>query len=389
MKRVAVLGGGIGGTEAARALRKEGLEVVLISNRDYLWAYPISIWIPTGEITPEKVKISLHDFAKAWGIELIVDEVVEIKASENKVVLKNRGEFKDFDYLVVALGQTKKPEKGLEYTLSICGSPDEAVEIRKRLQELISRGSGKIAFGFGGNPKDKTAVRGGPVFEVLFNVDYYLNKLGVRQNFELTFFAPMPKPGERLGEKALKMLDDMFQKYGIRKITGKKIKEFTPNGVLFEDDSFLEADLILYTPAGWGHPVVRNSDLPTNEAGFIKIEETCQVQGFENVYAIGDCAAIEGPPWTAKQGHLAEVMGHIAAHDIALKEGLKSGTPQSYKEHINILCLMDMGWRGGGLAYRSDKRAMLIPIPVLGHVMKKAWGLYFKLYKLGKIPKVI
>ena len=82
-------------------------------------------------------------------------------------------------------------------------------------------------------------------------------------------------------------------------------------------------------------------------------------------------------------------MGHIAAHDIALKEGLKSGTPQSYKEHINILCLMDMGWRGGGLAYRSDKRAMLIPIPVLGHVMKKAWGLYFKLYKLGKIPKVI
>lgn len=390
MKKVAVLGGGIGGTEAARALRKEGLDVVLISNRDYLWVYPISIWIPTGEITPEKVKISLHDFAKAWGIELIVDEVVEIKASENKVVLKNRGEFTDFDYLVIALGQTKNPEKGLEYTLSICGSPEEAVEIRKRLEELIIKGSGKIAFGFGGNPKDKTAVRGGPVFEVLFNVDYHLSRLGIRQNFELTFFAPMPKPGERLGEKALKMLDDLFEKYGIKKITGKKIKEFRPNGVLFEDDSFLEADLILYTPAGSGHPVVRNSDLPTNEAGFILIEDNCRVRGFDKVYAIGDCAAItDAPPWAAKQGHLAEVMGHIVAHDIALREGLKSGTPKSYKEHINILCLMDMGWRGGGLAYRSDNRAMLIPIPILGHAMKKTWGIYFRLYKLGKIPKII
>ncbi|GAB6065508.1 FAD/NAD(P)-binding oxidoreductase [Aquifex pyrophilus] len=389
MKKALVLGGGIGGSQAAIALRREGYNVTLVSNRPYIYAYPISIWIPTGEISPEDVRIPLDEFSKSWNIEFIQDEVVRIEPETGKVHLKEKGEIGGYDYIVLALGQVKRKEKGIENTLSICGTPEEAIKIRERLQELIKKGEGRIAFGFGGNPKDKTAVRGGPVFELLFNVDYYLRKLGIRERSELTFFAPMPKPGERLGEKALKMLDELFRKYNINKITGKKIKEFKENGVLFEDDTFLEADLILYTPAGWGHPVIAESGLPTNEAGFVKIDETCRVEGFENIYAVGDCAAIEGPPWTAKQGHLAEVMGEIVAHNIAVREGRKKGELKSYKEHINILCLMDMGWRGGGLAYRSDKRAMLIPIPVLGHIMKKLWGVYFKLYKLGRIPKII
>ena len=36
-----------------------------------------------------------------------------------------------------------------------------AVDIRNKIDELVQKGSGKIAIGFGGNPKDKSAVRGG------------------------------------------------------------------------------------------------------------------------------------------------------------------------------------------------------------------------------------
>jgi len=201
------------------------------------------------------------------------------------------------------------------------------------------------------------------------------------------FFAPMEKPGARLGETALKLMDKMFEKSGIKKITGKKIKKFTPEGVVLEGDS-IEADLVLFTPAGDGHPLVKNSPLPQTEAGFLKIDWNCKVEGEENIYAVGDSASIEGPQWRAKQGHLAEAMGKITAHNLAVKEGMKSGDFESYREHINILCLMDTG-DGGALAYRSDKRAMLIPMPVIGHWLKKAWGKYFKLTKLGKIPKIV
>ncbi|WP_457623936.1 NAD(P)/FAD-dependent oxidoreductase [Persephonella sp.] len=385
MKKVLVLGGGIGGVEAAIALKKEGFDVQLVSDRDFLFVYPISIWIPTGEISPDRVKIPLSEISKAHGIKLHHGKVKQIKP--DTVILEDGTELKDFDYMVVAIGQTKLKHPGIEHTLSVCGSPDEIIEIKNRLDKLIEKGSGKIAFGFGGNPKAPEAVRGGPVFEVMFNVHNYLKKLGLRDRFEITFFAPMEKPGARLGETALKMMDKMFSSMGINKITGKKIKGFKPEGVILEDRE-IGADLIVFTPAGDGHPVIKDSPLTQTEAGFLKINDYCQVEGFEHIYAVGDVASIEGPQWRAKQGHLAEVMGRITAHNIAIKENMKNEKPESYKPHINIMCLMDTG-NGGALAYRSDSKAMLLPLPVIGHWMKKAWGVYFRLTKLGKFPKII
>lgn len=385
MKKVVVLGGGIAGVEAVIALRKYNFDVELISDRDYLFIYPISIWLPTKEKRFEDVIIPLEELAKAHGFKFTKGKVKKI--NKDGFELEDETVRNDFDYLVVAIGQVKKKHKGIEHTYSICSSPEETLKYSEKLDEIINRGEGILAFGFGGNPQAPEAVRGGPVFELLFNVDYHLRKIGIRNKFELVFFAPMPRPGERLGEKALKLMDAMFKKLNIKSITGKKIEEFVPDGIIFEDGTKQNADLICFVAAGDGHPAVKEGDLPKTEAGFIKIDKYNQVEGTQNIYAIGDVASIEGPQWRAKQGHLAEVMARNVAFNIALKEGLEKGEPKSYVEHINILCLMDMG-NGAGLAYRSDKKAMLIPLPVVGHWMKKAWGVYYKLSKLGKIPRL-
>ena len=389
MKKVLVLGGGIAGIEACIQLRKYNFNVHLITDRDYLYIYPISIWIPTGEKKFGDVILKIDDLSKAHNFSYEVDKVEKVNSKE--VYLKSSKVLKyqtDYDYLVVAIGQEKLKPKGVEYTYSICGSPDETVEYAKKFEEVVKKGSGKLAFGFGGNPKAKESVRGGPVFEVMFNIDNYLRKRGLRDKFELTFFAPMPKPGARLGENALKMMDMMFKKKNIKKITGKKIKEFTKDGVILEDGSKIESDLTLFVPAGNGHPAIKNSDnLPKTEAGFLIIDDYCQVEGQEHIYAIGDVASVKGPDWRAKQGHLAEVMAKNTAFNIALKEGLEKGKPKDYISHINIMCLMDTG-DGGALAYRSDKKAILIPLFILGHWMKKGWGLYYRLSKLGKIPRL-
>nr|BAM71668.1 putative sulfide-quinone reductase [uncultured Aquificaceae bacterium] len=385
MKKVVILGGGIAGVESAIFLRKYKFDVELISDRDYFYIYPISIWIPTKEKRFEDVIIPLKNLADAHGFKFTQDKV--LKVEKDSFTLEKSGERKDFDYLIVALGQSKLKHKGIENTYSICSNPDETLKYSEKLDEIIKKGKGKLAFGFGGNPKAKESVRGGPVFELLFNVDYYLRKLKVRDKFELTFFAPMPKPGERLGENALKMMDMMFKRLNIKSITGKKITEFTPEGVILEDGTKIESDLTCFIAAGDGHSAVKAGNLPQTEAGFIVIEPTNQVKGVENVYAVGDCCSLEGPEWKAKQGHLAEVMARNTAFNIALKENLEKGDPKTYIEHINILCLMDMG-NGGGLAYRDDKRALLLPLPIIGHWMKKGWGVYYKLSKLGKIPRL-
>ena len=394
-KKILILGGGFAGVEAAIFLRKEDFKVTLVSNRDYFYIYPTSIWIPTGEATMEDVSIPLKDIASAHGFELIIDDVKEIKTKENKVICEN--ESFEYEFLVIAMGSGKMKHKGSEHFLSICGNPEEAPKIKEKIDALIEKGSGKIAMGFGGNPKDPSNVRGGPAFEVLFNVHNQLKKLGIRDNFELTFFAPMDKPGARLGDKALKMMDVFFERLDIKKHFGKKIKEFVEDGIIFEDDSKLESDFTMFIPAGDGHPVFQNSDLPLNDAGLIKINDYCEIkhdfdesseteEGIYNVFAIGDSAVLEGPDWRAKQGHIAEVMARNVAFNIdKIVKG--SEARKGYMEHLNILCVMDSG-DGAAFVYRNDKGGKMIPLPVVGHWLKKGWGWYCRNSKLGKIPRI-
>jgi sulfide:quinone oxidoreductase len=391
MKHVLVLGGGIAGIEAAIFLRKKGYPVTVISNRDYLYIYPTSIWIPTGEASFEDVAIPLKDLADVHGFELIIDEVQEIHSKERRVVCAN-GEY-GCEYLVIAIGSGKMKHEGREHFLSICGQPEEAVKLKERLDALVQKGGGKIAMGFGGNPKDPSNVRGGPAFEVLFNVHNHLKRLGVRDKFELTFFAPMEKPGARLGEQALKMMDIFFKRLNIQRHFGKKIKRFEANGIVFEDDSKLESDLTMFIPAGHGHPVFQNSDLPLNEAGLIKINDYCEVvHDYDatpehcRVFAIGDSVALQGPDWRAKQGHVAEVMARNVAFNIdAIAKG--SEERRGYMKHINILCIMDSG-DGAAFVYRDNKGGKMVPMPVVGHWVKKAWGWYYRNSKLDKIPRI-
>jgi sulfide:quinone oxidoreductase len=386
MKKVLVLGGGFAAIESAIFLRKGGHSVTLVTDRDFFYIYPTSIWIPTGESSFDDVCIDMYALQKAHGFELIVDAVSQIKALQKQVVLQSGRVLEQFDTLIIAMGASKMKPKGVQNTLSICGEPQQSLLIKERLEALIAKGSGKITFGFGGNPNDTSAVRGGPGFELLFNVHNMLKKKGIRENFELTFFAPMEKPGARMGPQALGMMDTFFKRLNITKHFGKKIKMFESDGVIFEDDSKLPSDFIMFIPAGDGHEVVKNSDLPQNAAGFIKINDYCEVEGFSDIYAIGDVAALEGPEWRAKQGHIAEVMARNVAHNIDVKLSGK-GVKKGYQEHLNILCVMDSG-DGAAFVYRDDKKAAMFPLPFVGHWLKKGWGVYCKLSKLGKIPRI-
>jgi sulfide:quinone oxidoreductase len=196
----------------------------------------------------------------------------------------------------------------------------------------------------------------------------------------------MAEPGKRMGPKAMSMMPDFFKRYQISSKVGTKITSFEKDGVLFEDDTKLESDLTIFIPGGNGHPKLKDSGLPLNEAGFVKINDHCKVDGFDHIFAAGDVAALGGPGWAAKQGHTAEVMGQVAAYNIH-QTILGTDKRKGYKHHLNIICVMDSG-DGAAFVYRKGEKSMMIPMPVFGHWMKKAWGFYFINSKLGRIPRI-
>ncbi len=387
MKRILVLGGGMGGVEAAIALTqklKGDYQIDLISNRDFLYIYPASIWLTVGKRTLEDLSVPLPQLADIHGFNFLQKEVKEVRAKEQLVLTTSQEH--SYDYLIIALGGSKLKPKGVENTLSICGSPSDGMQIQERFLELVERGEGKIACGFSGNPQDATAVRGGPVFEVLFNFDTHLRQEGIRDRFELTFFSPSDTPGKRLGAGGLAQLQQLFQERSITTVTGKKIKEFTSSGVTFEDDTQVITNLTIFTPGMTGTPILKQSDLPLTAAGFVAVSDTAQVNGFENCYAIGDSSYFEGPDWRARQGHLAEVMARTAAENIARQE---RGEPEtaSFREEINLLCIMDTG-KEGVFVYRDENHEMA-PRGTWARWAKLAWEKYYKLNKLGKVPRLL
>lgn len=383
-KSALVLGGGFGGLESAIQLAKGGLDVTLVSNREYLFLYPTSIWVPTGESTMDDVKVDLADLAKRNGFEFRKGAVQSMDPKAKAAVVD--GETLSADYLVVALGAAKTKPKGIEHTHTICGEPEATERFRDALQALVKAGKGRIAMGFGGNPNDPSAVRGGPGFEMMFNVDTWLRRLGLRERFELTFFAPMASPGARMGEKAVAAVGAMFAKLGIAQRYGKKIVGFESGAVLFEEGGRLEADLVMFIAAGDGHPILEASGLPVNAAGFVQIDSGCAVSGFEGVFAVGDSAALEGPEFRAKQGHVTEAMARVAAANI-VAHARGRAERESYLPHVNILCVMDMG-SGAAWVSRTEKKQTMVGMPVYGHWMKKGWGRYFKLSKKGMFPRL-
>ncbi len=383
-KTALVLGGGFGGLESAIHLAKGGIEVTLVSNRDFLFLYPTSIWVPTGEVGLEDVKVDLADLARRNGFKFRQGAVQSIDGAKRAATVD--GEVLTADYLVLAIGAGKMKPKGSEHTHTICGAPEDTEKFRDALQALIQAGKGRIAMGFGGNPNDPSAVRGGPGFEMMFNVDNLLRQRGLREQFELTFFAPMAVPGARMGERAVAAVGELFGKLGIGQRYGKKIVGFESGAVLFEVGGRLEADLVMFIPAGDGHPLLKSSGLPVNAAGFVQIDSGCAVPGFEGVYAIGDSAALEGPEFRAKQGHVTEAMARVAAANIVAHAAGRAER-QSYLPHVNILCVMDMG-NGAAWVSRTEAKQRLWSMPVYGHWMKKGWGAYFKLSKKGMFPRL-
>jgi len=370
--------------ESAIQLRERGFKVTLVSERPFLFVYPTSIWMVTGEAKLSDVSLDLEAVARRHGFALRVGKVEAISGATRSAVVA--GETLRADHLVLALGGGKLAPKGGEHVHTICGAPEQTARLGEALEALLAKGTGRIAMGFGGNPKDPSAVRGGPAFELMFNVDTLLRRRGLRERFELTFFAPMASPGARMGEKAVAAIRSMFGKLGIGTRFGKKIAAFDAAGVLFEDGGRLDADLVMFIAAGDGHPVLKASDLPRNEAGFVAIDAGCAVPGFPGVWAVGDAAALEGPEWRAKQGHVAEVMARVAAENAAALEDGRAER-KGYAEHLNILCLMDMG-NGAAWVHRDDKVQRVVPLPVVGHWMKKGWGTYYRLSKLGRVPRL-
>lgn len=367
---ISILGAGFAALTAARELRRRlpDATITLVAPKAEFVYLPSLVWIPSGVRKGSDLVLSLKPFLKRHRLDFLAASVTGL-ADSGRTALTDRGELKN-DVLVIATGgRFLKKLPGIEHALTLCDGVAASEAIRERIGKMDT---GRIAFGFGGNPKEPSAMRGGPMFELLFGVDTLLRRQGKRDAIELVFFNAAAEPGKRLGEKAVTGLLTEMARRRIDTHLGHKLLGFSDKGVDTEG-GHVNADLILFMPGLTGPAWAENSGLPLSSGGFIQGDEYCRVPGTESVFVAGDAGSFPGPEWLPKQAHMAELQAKAAAENLCL--ALQGKLPAA-KPRPELICIIDT-LDAGILVYRDPKRAWLLPSLRLFHWAKRAFERHY------------
>jgi sulfide:quinone oxidoreductase len=372
---IVILGAGFGALTAVRELRRRAPDarISLVAPKAEFVYLPSLIWIPTGLRQGKDMVLPLDLFLKDHAVEFVAGRVTGLEDG-GRTVVTDQGKLAN-DALVIATGgRFIKKLPGIEHALTLCEGVASAEAIRERLATMTS---GRIALGFGGNPNEPSAMRGGPMFELLFGIDTWLRRQGRRDKVELTFFNAAAEPGKRLGAKAV---SGLLAEMGRRRIDthlGHKPLGFSEKGVDTEG-GHINADLILFMPGLTGPAWAADSGLALSPGGFFKADEYCRVEGSDRIFVAGDSGSFPGPDWMPKQAHMADLQAKAVAENLLLALAGKDPVAKPKTELICIVDTMDSGI----LVYRDIKRSWVLPSSRLFHWAKRYFeGHYLRVFR--------
>jgi len=352
---IIVAGAGFAAITGVRELRKRlpAADITLVSPKPEFVYLPSLIWVPYGLRKGEDLRYDIRPLLTRLNVKYVQAAVTGI-SNDGRVLQTEAGNLENSALLIATGGRYIRKLPGIENAITICEGIEAAEEMGAKLQQM-DRG-GTVALGFGGNPKEPSAMRGGPMFELLFGLDTWLRRQGRRDRFELIFFTPAARPGQRLGDRAVDRLLEELRRRDIGTHLGHKLKSFDHHVVTTEGGE-IPADLILFMPGMTGPAWIQGSPLPISPGGLIKADAMTRVDGLERVYVAGDAGSFPGPDWMPKQAHMADLQATAAAKNIALN---LTGKPATEKFKVELLCIID-SLDKGILVYRGEKHSMALP----------------------------
>jgi NADH dehydrogenase len=340
-RRIVVVGGGFGGAYCARALEKRlgryDLDVSLIDRNNYFIFYPLLIEAGTGSIEPRHAVVPIRSFVKTAHFRR--GEITGVDTNQQEVFYRlggaDRQDMIRYEHLVLALGSiTKTPNvPGLrEWGLQIKSLTD-AIALRDRAIHLLELADATT------NLEDRRAllhfvVVGGNFtgVEVAGEFQFYLreasrlyNNVSV-EDCRVTLI--------ELADRILPALDADLAAYaaqrleslGVRILLKQSVKAVFKDGVETNDGARITSHTVIWAAGVAPNPLISKLTVPVDKLGYIECERDLRVRGFQNVWAVGDCAVNPGPdgkPYPATAQHALR-QGEDLARNIA--EVLRGGT---------------------------------------------------------------
>lgn len=381
--KVVIIGGGFGGLNAAKSLKKAKMEVLLIDKTNHHLFQPLLYQVATAALSPGEIGIPIREILRLQqNTTVIMGDVIKIDKNKRELTLLN-GDKIHYDYLVIATGAKHSyfgKDEWAEFAPGLKTLAD-AIEIRERIlisfemaerMDRLSDAEKYLNFVLiGGGP---TGVEMAGAIAEIANKTMFKNFRRIRPEKSKIYLVEalphiLPVYPQKLSIHAERDLKNM----GVRVITGKKVTNITDEGVEIED-LFIPCKNVIWAAGNQAEPLLKTLEVPLDRQGRAKVESDLSIPEHPEVFVIGDAACAIGidgkplpgiAPTAIQQG---KYVANIILHEI----------PKTEREPFHY-------FDKGSMATIGTKKAIVVfrKLKFTGFIAWLAWCFIHVVYLIG------
>ncbi len=306
--KILILGGGFAGISVLRELEssfkhQDNIKITLVNEDNFFLFTPMLPELASGMIRPSAISIPLRMVCKKTEFIQAKVSSIDLKSKLVAITRPFDGMVKilTYDYLVIAVGGTTNffGNKRIEKHAFTIKTIQDAIGIKTHLIHMLEIADTEnnpalqeklltvvvVGAGFAGvetigelNDFIKDSVK-----------SYYhnINPDNIKMILVSASDKILPELGEELGKKAYESL----QKAGVRIILNTKAVDAGEDFVFLGNGESISCDTMIWTAGVTMDSVITSLDCE-HKSGKIAVNSFLNLTNYDNVYALGDCAAV-------------------------------------------------------------------------------------------------
>ncbi|MCM4160652.1 NAD(P)/FAD-dependent oxidoreductase [Antarcticibacterium flavum] len=311
LPRVVIIGGGFAGITLTRKLLKEDFQTVLLDRNNFHTFQPLLYQVSTSGLEPDSIAYPLRKITRSSDRAFFRMAEVESIDPEKNTIYTNIGEMV-YDYLVIATGSKTNffGNKSIEEHGMWMKTVPQALNIRSLILENLEQAvitddpvKRKALLTFilvGAGP---TGVElSGAIAELKRNIvpqDYPdLNPDEMEIHLLEGLDRVLPPMSEEASAKAHKFLKEL----GVQVHLNTMVESYDGENVTTNTDRVFKSSTFIWSAGVTGAPVKGlNASALVEAANRYEVNVFNQVNGYENIFAIGDIAVMQNEEYP--RGH--------------------------------------------------------------------------------------
>lgn len=315
--KVVIVGAGFGGLKLARKLNnKPGFEIVLMDRFNYHQFQPLFYQVATAGLDASNISFPLRKvFQKSKNVKIRLCNLTEVVPAENKVITDV--EEISYDVLILATGADTNffGNKQLASHAFPMKSTVEALQIRYKLLQLFEKAHSIKDEKELQSMMNIVIVGGGPTGVEVSGALAEMKKYVLPKDFPELDFSKMniyllegaDRTLAAMSEKSSLQARKYLNRLGVTVMTNRLVKDYDGRNVLLQNGEDIPASTVIWAAGIRGNVPAGIDSSFISKGNRIKTDRRCQVQGYNNIYAIGDLAYMETPKFSEGLPQVAPV----------------------------------------------------------------------------------